>query len=199
MSKKKSKKEDIKMDDVNTTEVVDNPAEEGKKASENNEKEPVEVTDEDKIAALEKQLADQKDKNLRLFADFENLRRRTAKEKIEMFSTANKELMSALLPVLDDFGRAMKNLKELDAKKEVLEGVELIHSKFEKTLEGKGLKAMEDTTGKEFDVDVMEAITRIPAPSPEMGGKVIDEIERGYKLGDKILRYSKVVVGEKAE
>ena len=106
--------------------------------------------------------------------------------------------MSALLPVVDDFGRAMKNLKELDAKKEVLEGVELIQNKFGKVLELKGLKAMDDTTGKEFDVDVMEAITKIPAPTPDMGGKVIDEIERGYKLGEKILRYSKVVVGEKA-
>ena len=198
MSKKKNKTEDIKVENVNTAEGVDVTTENNEDTNQHGTSEETEQTEEDRIAQLEKQLADQKDKNLRLFADFENLRKRTAKERIELNSTANQELMSALLPVVDDFGRAMKNLKTLDAKKEVLEGVELIQSKFEKILESKGLKAMDDTTGKEFDVDVMEAITKIPAPSPDMGGKVIDEIERGYKLGDKILRYSKVVVGEKA-
>ena len=198
MSKKKNKTEDIKVENVNTAEGVDITTENNEDTNQHGTSEETEQTEEDRIAQLEKQLADQKDKNLRLFADFENLRKRTAKERIELYSTANQELMSALLPVVDDFGRAMKNLKTLDAKKEVLEGVELIQSKFEKILESKGLKAMDDTTGKEFDVDVMEAITKIPAPSPDMGGKVIDEIERGYKLGDKILRYSKVVVGEKA-
>ena len=198
MSKKKNKTEDIKVENVNTAEGVDVTTENNEDTNQHGTSEETEQTEEDRIAQLEKQLADQKDKNLRLFADFENLRKRTAKERIELYSTANQELMSALLPVVDDFGRAMKNLKTLDAKKEVLEGVELIQSKFEKILEPKGLKAMDDTTGKEFDVDVMEAITKIPAPSPDMGGKVIDEIERGYKLGDKILRYSKVVVGEKA-
>ena len=198
MSKKKNKTEDIKVENVNTAEGVDVTTENNEDTNQHGTSEETEQTEEDRIAQLEKQLADQKDKNLRLFADFENLRKRTAKERIELYSTANQELMSALLPVVDDFGRAMKNLKTLDAKKEVLEGVELIQSKFEKILESKGLKAMDDTTGKEFDVDVMEAITKIPAPSPDMGGKMIDEIERGYKLGDKILRYSKVVVGEKA-
>ena len=198
MSKKKNKAKDIKVEDVNTAEGVNVATENKEEANTSATSQETEQTEEDRIAGLEKQLADQKDKNLRLFADFENLRKRTAKERIELYSTANQELMSALLPVVDDFGRAMKNLKELDAKKEVLEGVELIQNKFEKVLELKGLKAMDDTTGKEFDVDVMEAITKIPAPTPDMGGKVIDEIERGYKLGEKILRYSKVVVGEKA-
>lgn len=198
MSKKKNKAKDIKVEDVNTAEGVNVATENKEEANTSATSQETEQTEEDRIAELEKQLADQKDKNLRLFADFENLRKRTAKERIELYSTANQELMSALLPVVDDFGRAMKNLKELDAKKEVLEGVELIQNKFEKVLELKGLKAMDDTTGKEFDVDVMEAITKIPAPTPDMGGKVIDEIERGYKLGEKILRYSKVVVGEKA-
>ena len=198
MSKKKNKAKDIKVEDVNTAEGVNVATENKEEANTSGTSQESEQTEEDRIAELEKQLADQKDKNLRLFADFENLRKRTARERIELYSTANQELMSALLPVVDDFGRAMKNLKELDAKKEVLEGVELIQNKFEKVLELKGLKAMDDTTGKEFDVDVMEAITKIPAPTPDMGGKVIDEIERGYKLGEKILRYSKVVVGEKA-
>lgn len=198
MSKKKNKAKDIKVEDVNTAEGVNVATENKEEANTSATSQETEQKEEDRIAELEKQLADQKDKNLRLFADFENLRKRTARERIELYSTANQELMSALLPVVDDFGRAMKNLKELDAKKEVLEGVELIQNKFEKVLELKGLKAMDDTTGKEFDVDVMEAITKIPAPTPDMGGKVIDEIERGYKLGEKILRYSKVVVGEKA-
>ena len=198
MSKKKSNKEEINKEDVNATEVVDNTIENNAEAKDNEASEKKELTPEDVITELEKQLSDQKDKNLRLFADFENLRKRTAKERIELYSTANQELMTALLPVVDDFSRAMKNLKALDAKKEVMEGVELIQTKFEKTLEAKGLKVMDVTTGKEFDVDVMEAITKIPAPTPEMGGKVIDELERGYKLGEKILRYSKVVVGEKA-
>lgn len=198
MSKKKNKAKDIKVEDVNTAEGVNVATENKEESNTSATSQETEQTEEDRIAELEKQLADQKDKNLRLFADFENLRKRTARERIELYSTANQELMSALLPVVDDFGRAMKNLKELDAKKEVLEGVELIQNKFEKVLELKGLKAMDDTTGKEFDVDVMEAITKIPAPTPDMGGKVIDEIERGYKLGEKILRYSKVVVGEKA-
>lgn len=197
MSKKKNKTKDINVEDVNTAEAVDVATENSDDSTENGASEETELTEEDRIAQLEKQLSDQKDKNLRLFADFENLRKRTAKERIELYSTANQELMSALLPVVDDFGRAMKNLKTLDAKKEVLEGVELIQSKFQNILESKGLKAMDDTTGKEFDVDVMEAITKIPAPTPDMGGKVIDEIEKGYKLGEKILRYSKVVVGEK--
>ena len=198
MSKKKNKTEDIKVENTNTAEAVDVATENNEETSKNGASKETEQTEEDRIAQLEKQLADQKDKNLRLFAEFENLRKRTAKERIELYSTANQELMSALLPVVDDFGRAMKNLKTLDAKTEVLEGVELIQNKFEGILQAKGLKAMDDTTGKEFDVDVMEAITKIPAPTPDMGGKVIDEIERGYKLGEKILRYSKVVVGEKA-
>ena len=198
MSKKKNKTEDIKVENTNTAEAVDVATENNEETSKNGASKETEQTEEDRIAQLEKQLADQKDKNLRLFAEFENLRKRTAKERIELYSTANQELMSALLPVVDDFGRAMKNLKTLDAKTEVLEGVELIQNKFEGILQAKGLKAMDDTTGKEFDVDVMEAITKIPAPTPDMGGKVIDEIERGYTLGDKILRYSKVVVGEKA-
>lgn len=198
MSNKKNKQEDTSIENGSANEFADNLQAKETESNENNTFGEIELTEEERIAQLEKQLADQKDKNLRLFADFENLRKRTAREKIEMFSTANQELMTALLPVVDDFERAVKNLKELEAKEEVLEGVELIQSKFTKTLELKGLKAMEDSIGKEFDVDVMEAITKIPAPNPEMGGKVIDEIERGYKLGDKILRYSKVVVGEKA-
>jgi len=128
---------------------------------------------------------------LRLFADFENYKKRTAKERVELFGTANIELMSALLPVLDDFKRALKNMDG-----EALEGVKLIANKFEGILKQKGLKPMEDTTGKEFDVDTMEAVTRIPAPDKKLKGKVVDEIEQGFYLGTKIIRYARVVVGE---
>ena len=146
----------------------------------------------DPVEKLQEEIAGLKDQHLRLYADFENYKRRTSKERIELFSTANQELMDALLPILDDFQRAMKNMEGNEA----YSGIELIFSKLENTLKNKGLKPMDNTTGQTFDVDTMEAVTRIPAPTEDLKGKVVDEIERGYKLGNKILRYSKVVVGE---
>lgn len=147
---------------------------------------------EEQISALEEALAAEKDQKLRLYADFENHRKRTAKERVELFGSANQELMSALLPVLDDFKRALENVKGSDAE----DGIRLIFNKFENTLKQKGLKPMESTVGKVFDVDTMEAITRIPAPSEDLKGKVVDEIEQGFELGNKIIRYARVVVGE---
>jgi len=198
MTKKKNKKTDDKTQKIAVEETVENNIESSEETLENEEDQSEEITEEDKIADLETQVADQKDKTLRLFAEFENFKKRTAKERMQLFTTANQELMTALMPVLDDFGRAMENLKKLDAKKEVMEGVELIHTKFEKILEAKGLKVMESTKGEVFDSEFMDAITQIPAPTPDMGGKVIDEVERGYKLGDKIIRHPKVVVAQKA-
>lgn len=145
-----------------------------------------------KEEALKEQLEDANNKHLRLYAEFENFRKRTAKERLELLSSANEELMTALLPVLDDFDRALKAVEGTEAE----EGIKLIHSKFENTLKNKGLKPMDSTLEKEFDVEEMEAITRIPAPSKKLKGKVIDEIEKGYRLGNRILRYAKVVVGE---
>lgn len=147
---------------------------------------------EARIAELEEALKAEKDQKLRLYADFENHRKRTAKERVELFGSANQELMSALLPIVDDFKRALQNLKDEESK----EGINLIFGKFENILKQKGLKPMESTVGKDFDVDTMEAITRIPAPSEDMKGKVVDEIEQGFHLGNKILRYARVVVGE---
>ena len=146
----------------------------------------------DPIVAMEQELKDAKDQQLRLFAEFENFRKRTAKERIELFSTANQELMTAMLPILDDFQRAIKAQGD-DAS---ADGMKLIAQKFENTLKNKGLKPMDETTGKDFDSDTMEAVTQIPAPSKKQKGKVIDELERGYMLGNKILRYAKVVVGQ---
>ncbi len=164
--------------------------------NEKNEEIPVEENqaEEQKNDAdlLNEEIQKLKDQNLRLYAEFENYKKRTAKERIELFGTANQELMSALLPVLDDFSRALKSLEGTENE----EGVQLIFHKLENTLKNKGLKPMEESHGKEFDVDTMEAITRIPAPAEDQKGKVIDEVERGYYLGNKILRYAKVVVGE---
>jgi len=140
------------------------------------------------------ELAELKDKYIRLYADFENLRRRTAKEKLELVSTATEGLMVALLPVLDDFGRALKSAEttsDIDALKE---GVQLIFNKFYKVLEAKGLKPME-AQGQVFDADLHESIAQFPAPSSDQKGKVIDEVEKGYFLNDKVIRFAKVVVG----
>ncbi len=166
------------------------------------EEEQVELTPEDQIVALQMQLGEQKDKFIRLYSEFENYRRRTAKERTELIQTAGKGVLEAILPVLDDFQRAEKSFptategEELDPMIVALrDSVKLVHQKLRRTLEQKGLKPMESAIGAPFDPDLHEAITQIPAPSEDMKGKVIDEIERGYYLGDKILRFTKVVVG----
>ena len=145
---------------------------------------------------LEKEVAELKDKQLRLFAEFENFKKRTAKERIDLFRNAGLEFFEAMLPVLDDFDRAAKHSQEIDDSEELKKGTELIQSKLIGILEQKGLKAMESSVGKDFDTDFHEAITQIPAPSEEMKGKVIDETEKGYLLNDKVIRYAKVVVGQ---
>ncbi|MGV3458877.1 MAG: nucleotide exchange factor GrpE [Flavobacterium sp.] len=144
-------------------------------------------------AKLEEELAKEKDKFLRLFAEFENYKRRTAKERLELFKTANQEVLQAMLPVMDDFDRALAQI----AKSEddvLLKGVELIHNKLRDTLSSKGLEIVEVKTGDPFDADFAEAITQIPA-GDELKGKVVDVVEKGYKLGDKIIRFPKVVIG----
>jgi molecular chaperone GrpE len=115
-----------------------------------------------------------------------------------MMDSANKDTLAALLPVLDDFDRALKNTEATPENEAVLEGLKLIQHKLGETLKNKGLIAMESTIGKAFDVEEMEAITQIPAPSPELAGMVIDEVEKGYKIGEHVLRYAKVVVGKEA-
>lgn len=134
-----------------------------------------------------------KDQNLRLYAEFENFRRRNARERLDLMATANEKVIKAILPVVDDFERALKNIPADSAERV---GLELIYTKLLNTLKAEGLKEMDNATGQAFDVETMEAITNIPAPSPELAGKVVDQIEKGYKLGEKIIRYAKVVVGE---
>jgi molecular chaperone GrpE len=139
-------------------------------------------------------LAAEKDKFLRLFAEFENYKRRTSKERIELFKTANQEVLLAMLPVLDDFDRALVEIGK-SGDESLVKGVELIHEKLKSTLVAKGLEEVEVKAGDAFDADFAEAITQIPAPSDKMKGKIVDVLEKGYKLGDKIIRFPKVVIG----
>ena len=144
---------------------------------------------------LEEQVKNEKDKFLRLFAEFENYKRRTAKERIELFSTASEEVMISLLPVLDDFDRASVEI-EKDKENEILKGILLIKNKLFDSLKSKGLSLVTVNKGEDFNADNHEAVTQIPAPSKDMQGKIIDVIEKGYKLGDKVIRYPKVIIGK---
>ena len=143
----------------------------------------------------EAELAEIKDKYLRLAAEFENYKRRTTKERIELFKTANQELMTALLPVLDDFERARNATATTEDAGAVRDAIDIIQSKLNKTLQQKGLTAME-AKGGDFDAELHEAITQIPAPSDDLKGKIVDEVEKGYYLGDKVIRHAKVVLGQ---
>ncbi|MBA4739371.1 MAG: nucleotide exchange factor GrpE [Flavobacteriaceae bacterium] len=144
---------------------------------------------------LEDQIKIEKDKFLRLFAEFENYKRRTAKERIELFSTASEEVMISLLPVLDDFDRASIEI-EKDKDNEILKGIVLIKNKLYDSLKSKGLSLIEINKGDEFNADHHEAVTQIDSPDKNMKGKIIDIIEKGYKLGEKVIRYPKVVIGK---
>jgi len=143
---------------------------------------------------LAQDLAAEKDKFLRLFAEFENYKRRTTKERIELFKTANQEVLLAMLPVLDDFDRASVEINK-SGDESLSKGVTLIHEKLKSTLVAKGLEEVEVKAGDAFDADYAEAITQIPATSDKMKGKIVDVLEKGYKLGDKIIRFPKVVIG----
>jgi molecular chaperone GrpE len=143
---------------------------------------------------LTQDLAKEKDKFLRLFAEFENYKRRTTKERIELFKTANQEVLLAMLPILDDFDRAIVEISKSEDES-LVKGVELIHEKLKGTLVTKGLEVVDVKAGDAFDADFAEAITQIPAASDKMKGKIVDVLEKGYKLGDKIIRFPKVVIG----
>jgi len=177
MSNKENRQEEEIIDTENSTQVDDNQ-----------EVEEVESTSEELIQQ-------EKDKYLRLFAEFENYKKRTSKERIELFKTASQELMTSLLPIMDDFDRGLTEIKKVKDK-ELLKGMQLINDKFKNTLTQKGLTEIEVNKGDVFDAEIHEAITQIPAPSDKLKGKVIDAVEKGYKLGDKIIRYPKVVIGQ---
>lgn len=144
---------------------------------------------------LTQDLAKEKDKHLRLFAEFENYKKRTTKERIDLFKSANQEVLQAMLPVLDDFDRAIIEIKKSDDEL-LLKGVELIYDKLKNTLTSKGLEEVSVRAGDAFNADYAEAITQIPAPTDKLKGKIVDVLEKGYKLGDKIIRFPKVVIGQ---
>jgi molecular chaperone GrpE len=181
MSKKNKKDKDLVEDEILTAEKDSTPE------KDLNKKNP--------LAVLKSDLEKEKDKNLRLFAEFENFRKRTSKERIELFSTASEGVMSSLLPVLDDFDRALQEIEKSDESGH-LKGILLISNKLRETLKIKGLKLVGTEKGDVFNADIHEAITQIPAPTDDLKGKVIDIIEKGYLLGDKIIRFPKVVIGQ---
>ena len=147
------------------------------------------------LEQLSEDLQAEKDRYLRLFAEFENYKKRTSRERIELFKTASEEVMVALLPVIDDFDRALKEI-EKSGDDSLFQGVELISNKLRETLKSKGLQPVGTQNGDTFDAEIHEAVTQIPSPSEDMKGKIIDVIEKGYTLGDKIIRYPKVVIGQ---
>lgn len=180
MGKKDNTEEKIK-DQVESTEV------------ETVEEEKDQRTEEEK---LQDELVFEKDKFMRLFAEFENYKKRTTKERIELFKTASQDVMIAMLPVLDDFERALMHIEEDKEAEELRKGVLLIYNKLINTLEQKGLAKIEVNKGDVFNADDHEAVTQIPAPSEDLKGKIIDVVERGYKLGEKVIRFPKVVIGQ---
>ncbi len=189
MSKKKNKKlsndaENLKASAENTVETQENPTEE----KEND-------TNTDKIAELESQLADAKDKYLRQVAEFDNYRKRTMKEKTELILNGGEKILTSLLPLLDDMERAAKNMENANDVQALKDGLDLIFKKFMTILESNGLKKIE-TENQDFNTDFHEAIAMIPAPSDNLKGKVIDCVQTGYKLNDKVIRHAKVAIGQ---
>lgn len=173
-----------------TEEIEDTQAAEA--AQEETLESEVELSELDQI---KEELATEKDKFLRLFAEFENYKRRTTKERIELYKTAGQEVIQSMLPVIDDFDRALKEYS--DDKDDVhVKGMTLISNKLKETLKSKGLEEATVKIGDTFDAELHEAITQIPAPKKKLVGKVVDVIEKGYKLGDKIIRFPKVVTGK---
>ena len=189
---KNNKKADKKSEET----VVEEPQVKNEETSQEEVEEQAEAKEE--LSAEEKlqaEVNESKDKYLRLYSEFENFRRRTSKEKLELISNANENLIQALLPVLDDFERAEKSMTEDADIKSVKEGIDLIYNKFKGILEQKGVKKIEADKGSDFDLEYHEAITQIPAPEEGLKGKIVDVVEKGYQLNDKVIRFAKVVTG----
>jgi len=197
MVKKSSKKEEDNLkQEEQPNESNINPKEETKEdQSKSSKKKQAKKKSASKEKEHQEKVNELNDKYLRLYSEFDNFRRRTIKERIELSKTASEDVIVDLLPILDDFERAMKSTEEVTECEAVKEGVNLIYNKFKGSLEKKGLKPI-DAIGNEFDTDFHEAITYIKAPSKKMRGKIVDEIEKGYMLNDKVIRYTKVVIGQ---
>ena len=180
-----------KEQDVNPDNELETSGNEGVEGGtvENTEEAPV-----NELEKLQAELAEQKDKFIRLYSEFENFRRRTAKEKLELSQQAGASVLKDLLPVIDDFERAQNAFETSSDVNALREGLALVYNKFYKTIEQNGVKPM-NCKGQAFDPELQEAITQIPAPSKDLVGKVVDEVEKGYFLNDKVLRFAKVVIG----
>jgi molecular chaperone GrpE len=176
----------IEAEDFSVEENIDTDAEQSAEPA---------VIPHEEIAKLEAEVQEQKDKYIRLFAEFENYRRRTSRESIEMRQTAGVEVISSLLDVLDDMDRAEKQMEEINTDQQLKEGTLLIFNKFRKILQSKGLKAIE-TLNSDFDVEKDEAISEMPVDDENLKGKVVAEVQKGYLLNDKLIRFAKVVVGK---
>lgn len=192
MSNKKNHKPEETQENQNTKNNAGEQANETVQEENNNNKQS---TDTDKTAEYEATIADLKDKYLRQAAEFDNYRKRVLKEKSELIQNGGESVISSLLPIIDDFERALQNMKKSDDTAALKEGVELIYQKFMKTLESNGLKTIE-TKEADFNTDFHEAIAMIPAPNDESKGKVVDCVQKGYKLNDKVIRHAKVAVGQ---
>jgi len=177
--------ENQKESSVNADEVTDQ--------TETNAEATVTESEVSEVDKLQNEVAQLNDKYMRLYSDFENFKRRTFKERMELMQTANQEMMLAVIPVLDDFERAMKSFELVTDVAPLIEGLELINQKFKGILQQKGLKPLE-SIGEPFNIDLHEAITNIPVEDESKKGTVLDEVERGYMLGDKVIRFAKVVV-----
>jgi len=185
MGKKSNKnKEEVKDQEVLENETQEQEGEEQK-----------ELTVEEQLKEREIEIAELKDKYLRIFAEFDNFKKRTIKEKMDFMRNASRDVLADMLPVLDDFDRAKQSAEDDASTEQFSDGVNLVYNKIHSVTKSKGLKPME-STGEVFDPELHEAITKIPAPSDDMKGKVIDTITKGYYLNDTIIRHAKVVVGE---
>ncbi len=192
MSNKKNHKPEETQENQNTKNNAGEQANETVQEGNNNNKQS---TDTDKTAEYEATIADLKDKYLRQAAEFDNYRKRVLKEKSELIQNGGESVIFSLLPIIDDFERALQNMKKSDDTAALKEGVELIYQKFMKTLESNGLKTIE-TKEADFNTDFHEAVAMIPAPNDESKGKVVDCVQKGYKLNDKVIRHAKVAVGQ---
>ena len=192
MSNKKNHQPEETQENQNTKNNAGEQANETVQEENNNNKQS---TDTDKTAEYEATIADLKDKYLRQAAEFDNYRKRVLKEKSELIQNGGESVISSLLPIIDDFERALQNMKKSDDTAALKEGVELIYQKFMKTLESNGLKTIE-TKEADFNTDFHEAVAMIPAPNDESKGKVVDCVQKGYKLNDKVIRHAKVAVGQ---
>lgn len=192
MAKSKKKADNKSQEPEVQEEVLNEEAQAEEQSDEQKEEVIEEVSAEEKLQA---ELKESQDKYLRLYSEFENFRRRTSKEKLDLMSTANEGLIQSLLPVVDDMERAEKSIEDGGDVDSIKEGLNLVFTKFKGVLESKGVKKIEAGAGSDFDVDLHEAITQIPAPEEKLKGKIVDVVEKGYQLADKVIRFAKVVTG----